>query len=126
MNRSNTLSDILSNIHQNKTNEFFKMKIGQLNFNNNKKAIIHKQESSQEIISLFFNIKQNNNNNYDTFEEKSIIFIFPFVLFKPIDSINMYKNKMFIFYYSPIYISNGDSSISKIDYTEKEFNNMSV
>ena len=97
MSRSDTRSKIPSNINQSQTNEFFKMKIGQLNFNNNGIAIIHKQESSQEIIPLFFGIKQNNNESYDTLKEKPIIFKFPFVLFKPIDSIDIYKIKCLYF-----------------------------
>ena len=42
MKRSDTKFNNLSNINQNKTIEFLKMKIGQLNFNNNGIAIIHK------------------------------------------------------------------------------------
>ena len=92
MNRSNTGSNILSNINYNQTNEVFKKKIGQLNFNNNLIAIIHKQNSSIEIIPLFVGIKHKYNESYDTFEQKPVIPKPPFVLFKPIDSIDFYKN----------------------------------
>ena len=122
---SNTRSNILSNINQNQSNEFFKIKIGRLNFNDNKIAIIYKHESLHKIIPIFFGIKHYN-ENYDTFEEKPIIFKFQFVLFKPIDSINIYKNKMFIFYYSPFSFSRHNETLNKIDYTTDEFNSMPV
>ena len=113
------MSNTRSNINQNQGNVFLKKKTGRLNFNDNGIAIICKLESSQEIIPIFFGIKHNN-ENYDTFEEKLIILKIPFVLFKPIDSFNIYKNKRFIFYYSPVvYISYNDN-LNKIDYTEDE------
>ena len=125
MNRSDTRVKNPSNINQDQTNELFKFKMGQLRFNNNGIAIIHKQKSSQDIIPIFFGIKHNN-ENYDTFEQKAIIFKFPFVLFKPIDSINNYQNKDFIFYYSQVSFTRYDSNFIKNDYTEEEWNSMSV
>ena len=50
-------------------------------------------------------------------KEKPITLKLPFVLFKPIDSFNIYNNETFIFYYSVISISHGDDSLTKIDYT---------
>ena len=60
------------------------------------------------------------------FDKKPVILKLPFVLFKPIDSTNIYKNKDFIFYYSTIYYSFFDWSIVSINYTKKEWNRMSV
>ena len=59
MSKSDTSSNILSNINQNQSNEVFKKKLGRLNFNNNGIAIIHKQKSSIEIIPIFCGIKHN-------------------------------------------------------------------
>ena len=86
---SKAKSNIISNINQDQFNEFIKMKIGQLNFNDNGIAKICKLDNLQNIVPVFFGFKTNN-ENYDTFEEKSIIIKHQFVLFKPIDSIHIY------------------------------------
>ena len=109
----NTLSNILSNINLNQSNEIL-FKIRWLQFDNNTIAIICKLESSQEMISIFFGIKHKN-TNYNTFEENVIIFKFPFVLFTPNDSIDIYKYKLFLFYYSLLSLTRYDNSIKSID-----------
>ena len=126
MSRSDTRSNILSNINQNQGNVFKKKKTGRLNFNDNGIAIICKLESSQEIIPIFFGIKYNNNEDYDIFEQQTIILKIPFVLFKPINSFNIYKNKSFIFYYSPVVFISYNENLYKINYTEDEWKSMSV
>ena len=105
---------------------YFLKRKRRLNFNDNGIAIICKFESSQEIIPICFGIKHNNNEEYDIFEQQTIIFKFPFVLFTPIDSFNIYKNKMFIFYYSPVVFISYNDDRSKNNYTEDEWKSMSV
>ena len=124
MNRSDTRSKIPSNINQDQFTDFFKIKMGQIKFNKNGIAIIYKHNFLQDIIPVFFGIKYNQNS--DSFEEKPVIHKQPFVLFKPIDSINNYQNKDFIFYYSPFIHKTFDMSFISTDYTEEDFNNMSV
>ena len=124
MSRSDSRLKIPSNINQSQTNELFKLKMGKFKFNNNGIAIIYKHVFLQDIIRGFFGIKYNQNS--DSFEEKPVIHKPPFVLFKPIDSINNSQNKDFIFYYSLFYYTKFDESIININYTEEEFNNMSI
>ena len=122
MSRSDTRLKFPSNIDQ--VNENYKIKMGQLNFNKNGIAIIYKHEFLQDIIPVFFGIKYNQNS--DSFEENPVIHKSPFLLFKPIDSINNYQNKDFVFYYSPFIHKSFDMSIISTNYTDEEFNNMSV
>ena len=124
MNRSDTRSKIPSNINQSQPNELFKFKMGQLKFNNNGIAIIYKHEVLQDIIPIFFGIRRSEKDNI--FEENPVILKLPFVLFKSIDSINIYQNKDFIFYYSPFIYASFDMSIINTNYTDEEFNNMCV
>ena len=119
MNRSDTKS----NINQIQINEFIKIKTKQLRFNKNGIAILYK-EYLQNIAPIFFGIKLDN-EYYDTYIQKNIIFKSPFVLFKPNDSIYIYKDKWFIFYYYLIPRLKYNDDIAK-DYTEEEFNNMSI
>ena len=104
------------------------MKTGPLRFNKNGIAIIYKNkyEYLQNIAPIFFGIKNHNGELNDTFLDKHIIFKPLFVLFKPQDSIDQYKDILFIFYYFIIInvILNDDNI--KIDYTEEEWNSMSV
>ena len=98
--------------------------MGSLKFNNNGIAIIHKHEVLQDIIPIFFGIKIS--EKYNIFKEKLVILKLPFVLFKPIDSINNYQNKDFVFYYSPLIRGSFDMSVMNTNYTDEEFNNMSI
>ena len=66
MSRSDTRSNILSNINQNPVNEFIKIKIGPLKFNKNGIAIIYKQEPMHTIVPIFFGIRDNNDYNFFT------------------------------------------------------------
>ena len=99
--------------------------MGWLNFNDNGIAIIIKHEPLQYMIPLFFGIEFNSENNY-IYKEKHIIYKQPFVLFKPKDSIDFYKNKRFIFYYFLVsdLIYNDINMI--IDYKEDEWKSKSV
>ena len=124
MNKSDTRLKIPSNINQNQFIDFFKLKMGKLKFNKNGIAIIYKDEFLQDIIPVFFGIKYNQNS--DSYGEQPVILKVPFVLFKPIDSINNYQNKDFIFYYSPFIHKPFDMSIINTNYTDEEFNNMCV
>ena len=124
MNRSDTRLKIPSNINQNQFIDLFKLKIGKLKFNKNGIAIIYKDEFLQDIIPVFFCIKYNQNPN--RYREQPVILKVPFVFFKPIDSIDNYQNKDFIFYYSPFIHGLYDMSIINTNYTDEEFNNMSV
>ena len=124
MNRSDTRLKIPSNINQNQFINFFKLKMGKLKFNKNGIAIIYKDEFLQDIIPVFFGIKYNQNPN--SYGEQPVILKVPFVLFKPIDSIDNYQNKDFIFYYSAFIHGLFDMSIINTNYTDEEFNNMSV
>ena len=101
MNRSDTRSKIPSNINQNQFIDCFKLKMEKLKFNNNGIEIIYKHEFLQDIVPIFFGIKHN--EHYDSLEAKPVILKLPFVLFKPIDSINNYQNKDFVFYLFSIY-----------------------
>ena len=98
--------------------------MGKLKFNKNGIAIIFKDEFLQDIIPVFFGIKYNQNT--DSYGEQPVILKVPFVLFKPIDSIDNYQNKDFIFYYSAFIHGLFDMSIINTNYTDEEFNNMSV
>ena len=124
MSRSDTRFNIPSNINRNQFIDFFKLKMGKLKFNNNGIAIIHKHEVLQDIIPIFFGIRSS--KKYNIFEEKPVILKLPFVLFKPIDFINNYQNKDCVFYYSPFIHGLFDMSIINTNYTDEEFNNMSI